>query len=161
MHRVLRIVAVIAVLAVLPSGASAQGTGDYSSGQGIWQDESGDKSIGYEVVGNEASGDADGEFDLRSRTGDGFHADVICIRVEGNEAFLELDTNGDGDAEYEVYAVDNVAGNGGPRSGDTFGLKEEDDESNLGQLFQDEDCEEDRDNDQDNIRGDVFNIDGE
>ncbi len=93
-------------------------------------------------------------------TGEGFHADIICINVEGNEAFFELDVDGDGDAEYEVYAVDNVRGNGGPRGGDTFGLKEEDDDPTGTGLF-DEDCEKDRDNDEDSIQGDIFNIDGD
>jgi hypothetical protein len=145
-------IALALALAALPMSVSAQGTGDYSSGQGIWQSEDGDRSVGWEIVGNEETGDADGEFDVRSRDGSfDFHADVICIRVEDNEAFLELDTNADGDAEYEVYAVDN----GGTQSGDTFGLKEEDDF-----FLTDEDCEEDRDNDEDSIRGNIFNIDG-
>jgi hypothetical protein len=144
------------LLGALSVVASAQGTGDYSSGQGIWRDDSGDKSVGWEVVGNEATGEADGEFDLRSRgSGEGFHADVICINVDGNEAFLELDEDGDGVAEFEVYAVDNIRGNGGPRGGDTFGLKEEDD------LLLDMDCEEDRNNDEDPVWGDIFNIDAD
>lgn len=159
--RTLFVVAAAVVVALAPT-AGAQGSGDYSSGQGIWQDDSGDKSVGWEIVGNEATGDADGEFDLRTQgSGGGFHADVICINVTGNEAFFELDTDGDGDAEFEVYAVDNVNGNGGSQGGDTFGLKEEDDDGGVTSLFQDQDCEEDRDNDEDPIRGDIFNIDGD
>lgn len=148
------------ILVLTAAIAYAQGTGDYSSGEGIWHDDSGDKSVGWEVVGNEATGEADGEFDLRQNgTGDGFHADIVCIRVEGNEAFFELNTDDDAAEEFEVYAVDNVNGNGGPRDGDTFGLKPEDTVEST--PLTDEDCEEDRNNDEDPIDGDIFNIDGD
>jgi hypothetical protein len=148
--------AAVGGLLLVPAAASA-GTGDYSSGQGLWSSSSnspgqaGDRanfSVGWEAFEGAL---ADGQFDIRNQqTGEGFHARVVCLEVAGNVALFGLVA--DDGTEYEAYAEDNTNGSGGLRPGaqDRFHLEPED-----------ANCE-DSDDDSDQakpIYGDVFNHD--
>lgn len=158
-------------LAALAAGAFAftppgAGTNDHSSGFGFWQAGDGDEqpgSVGFEANANtpdsplETQSPAQGEFDYRAQgTGEGFHADVVCIDAEGNEALIGLVVTQSTDADtpvgmqLEAQVVDNQDGNGGARgSGDTFDLEEGD-----------ADCDGEEEFDPDPIRGDIVVEDG-
>jgi hypothetical protein len=143
-------------LLLVPAAANA-GAGDYSSGEGLWSSstnqpgQAGDRqnfSVGWEAFDAAVP---DGEFDIRNQqTGEGFHAEIVCLEVQGNVAIFGLVA--DDGTQYEAYAEDNTNGSGGFRPGtqDRFHLEPED-----------ANCE-DADDDSDQakpIYGDVFNYD--
>jgi hypothetical protein len=87
------VVALAAALSLLPGVAAAQTrTGDYASGAGFWHgddpDDLGPGSVGFQATQFIA---ADDEFAYR-RQGDGrgFHAEPVCVAVDGNEAWMTL-----------------------------------------------------------------------
>lgn len=154
MRRIFGIVAAIAMVAALASVANAA-LGDYSSGEGLWSRSSNDRGeagtrtnaeVTWEATGGVAA--TDGEFDLREQDGSGFHAQVVCLEVNGNEAILGLVAD-DGSFEGEAYAEDNNNGSGGDRNPDDLFTLQEDGEA---------DCDDDDDGD-DPIYGDIFNVD--
>lgn len=150
--------AVLAVLAIgllVASLAFAQpgaGFTDYSSGFGYVPDRG--ISVGYEAMGESQA--ATGQFDFRRANGqdqgEGFHALVTCLNVDGNEAWMIIQveqTNDTFSGHRAVYVQDN---SDGKRNGswDRFRIRNTDKPLAA-------DCDR-NDNDRDNsreIRGDI------
>lgn len=158
----------LGLIAASPGGA---GTNDYSSGFGFWQssERAEQGSIGYEAIGTDPTGTtvtAEGEFDYRQATrsgqGGGFHAQVVCLNVDGdsdgeNDAIIGLVVEESNAAEFsqgdtlEAKAVDN-----GDGRGDEFDLREANGST---PLTPEPDCEDDE-FDTDPIRGNIVVEDG-
>jgi len=118
MSRMLTTLATLAAgLLLLPAVAGAQTrTGDYASGSGFWQaddpDDPGPGSVGFQATQFIA---ADDEFSYR-RQGDGrgFHAEPLCVSVQGNEAWMILAVQSSNlpgvdpfNTVFAAYAADN------------------------------------------------------
>jgi hypothetical protein len=133
MRRGLTVGAILAAATLLtPTLAAGQQplVSDYASGAGFWQaanpDDPGPGSIGFQAI---FPGTAGIEFDYR-RQGDGrgFHAEVVCLSVQGNEAWMVLavqESNlpvdpgpvlvaylaDDGDGQNDLFDLDPPVGN--------------------------------------------------